>query len=179
LIVLPHDDINHIKNIFSDNYKKYQLTSWGTLKEVISSKQINQLSHILNKTSVILATWKFVLWKLNQDKNWEKSGKAQLLQIITNTYYILWIKIPPLLKTKIQNNQITIIDLQNLIDYLLTEIENKYVIPEQFVKRLKVILAYLVIVEKVKVQPWQIKNLSSLINYLKLDTKYKKMLLSF
>jgi hypothetical protein len=27
LIVLPHDDINHIKNIFSDNYKKYQLTS--------------------------------------------------------------------------------------------------------------------------------------------------------
>jgi hypothetical protein len=57
------------------------------------------------------------------------------------------------LETKIQNNQITVIDLQNLIDYLLTEIENKYVIPDQFVKRLKVILAYLVIVEKVKVQP--------------------------
>jgi hypothetical protein len=83
------------------------------------------------------------------------------------------------LETKIQNNQITVIDLQNLIDYLLTEIENKYVIPDQFVKRLKVILAYLVIVEKVKVQPGQIKNLSSLVNYLKLDRKYKKMLLSF
>jgi len=179
LIMLPNDEIDHIKNIFSDNYKKYQLTSKGTIKEVITSKQITQLSNILNKTAVILATWKFVLWKLNQDTNWEKSGKTQLIQIIKNTYSILWIKIPPLLETKIQNNQITVIDLQNLIDYLLTEIENKYVIPDQFVKRLKVILAYLVIVEKVKVQPGQIKNLSSLVNYLKLDRKYKKMLLSF
>jgi Iap family predicted aminopeptidase len=56
LIVLSNDDINHIKNIFSDNYKKYQLTMSGNLKEVITSKQINQLSNILDKKAVILAT---------------------------------------------------------------------------------------------------------------------------
>jgi hypothetical protein len=56
LIMLPNDEIDHIKNIFSDNYKKYQLTSKGTIKEVITSKQITQLSNILNKTAVILAT---------------------------------------------------------------------------------------------------------------------------
>ena len=180
LIVLSNDDINHIKNIFSDNYKKYQLTMSGNLKEVITSKQINQLSNILNKTSVILATWKFVLGKLNNDQSREESGKKQLIQIITSTYKILKIQIPTLLNTKIQNNQLTVVDLENLIDYLLTQIENKYVIPEQFVKRLKVILAYLVIVEKVKVQPGQtFPNLSYLVNYLKLDKKYKKMLLTF
>ena len=180
LIVLSNDDINHIKDIFSDNYRKYQLTISGNIKEVITSKQINQLSNILNKTSVILATWKFVLWKLNKDQKREKSGKKQLVQIITSSYKILWIQLPTLLNTKIQDNQLTIIDLENLIDYLLTQIENKYVIPEQFVKRLKVILAYLVIVEKVKVQQNQVfPNLSYLINYLKLDEKYKKMLLAF
>jgi len=70
--------------------------------------------------------------------------------------------------------------MQNLLDYLLSEIEKKYVIPADLVQRLKVILAYLVIVEKIQHKTNQtFSNLSHLVNYLKLDDKYKKMLLKF
>ena len=180
LIILPDNDIQHIKNIFSDNYKKYQLVWSGYIKEVITADEAKRLSNILEKRNVIIATWKFVLWKLNKDKKWEESWKKSLIKIIQITYDILWIKIPKLLKQKIQTNQITAIDMQNLLDYLLSEIEKKYVIPADLVQRLKVILAYLVIVEKIQHKTNQtFSNLSHLVNYLKLDDKYKKMLLKF
>ncbi len=180
LIFLPNNDINHIKDIFSDNYKKYQLTASWNIKEVITSKKINQLSNILERKRVIIAIWKFVLWKLNNDKLWYTSWKKQIIQIIENTYNVLWLKIQNLLKVKIKWNQATIVDLENLIDNLIVKIEAKYIIPKSFITRLKVMLAYLVIVEKIKTKKWQsFLNLSDLINYLKLDPKYKKMLLRF
>lgn len=180
LIILADNDVQHIKDIFSDNYKKYQLMWSGHIKEVITADKVKKLSNILEKRNVIIATWKFVLWKLNKDKKWEESWKKSLIKIIQITYNILWIEIPRLLKQKIQTNQITTIDMQNLIDYLLSEIEKKYVIPADLVQRLKVILAYLVIVEKIQHKTNQtFSNLSHLVNYLKLDDKYKKMLLKF
>lgn len=178
-LIFSDSDRQLIQNIFNDNYKKYQLTSSG-LKIVPTSNQINRLSHILDRKLVIIAVWKYVLWKLNNDINWYESWKKQLINIIINTYNVLGIKIPSLIKVKLNSNQIDIADLESLLDSLLMQISSKYVIPNQFIERLKVILAYLVLVEKVKIPKWKtIPNLSYLLDYIKLAPEYKKKMLTF
>ncbi len=179
-IFLENKDIQHIKNIFNDNYKKYQISQNWQIKVVITSDETKRLSNIISRNATILAVWKYVLWSLNNDNKWKQSWQSQLINILLNTYNILNLQVPNLLKNKIKSNDIKPEDLVNLTDYLISNINQKYIIPQQYLQRLKVILAYLVIVEKLKVNKQQkFKNLSSLINYLRLPAKYKKILLTF
>ena len=176
-LILSYSDKQAIKNIFNDNYKKYQLTS-SWIKIVLTSSQIKKLSHILEKKMVIIAVWKYVLWTLNHDKNWEQSWKKQLLNIILSTYKIFGFEVPKLIQVKINNNLVDNSDLENLVDNLLTLISQKYVIPDQFEERLKVILAYLIILEKAHIDE-NIPNLSYLLDYIWISKDYKKKLLTF
>jgi len=66
-----------------------------------------------------------------------------------------------------------------MIDNLISNIDKKYVIPLEYTNRLKIMLAYVVIMNNVDIKDKKIPNLSYLVNYLKLDEKYKKMLLKF
>jgi hypothetical protein len=177
LIVLSSKQEWYLRDLFSDSYKKYQLSD-GKLKIILSSKELKKLDNILDKKMVIIATWKYVLGTLNGDKKWQQEGKFQLIYIIKSLYHFFNVDIPPLLKTKIEKNTISTADLQALLDNLLGEINKKYIIPDMYVNRLKVMLAYMVVLENIKTKR-KFENLSELVNYLKLDRKYKKMMLRF
>jgi hypothetical protein len=72
--------------------------------------------------------------------------------MLLNVYNLLNISIPDLLKTKLETKNVTNSELQTLYANLITEIEKNYILPEKQFTRLKVILAYLVIVEKLQVK---------------------------
>lgn len=179
-IIMWEDNINKIKNILNDNYKKYKIEENGELKIILSSKELEQLWNILNKNNIVIAVWKYVLWKANKDERWEISWKKQLINIIKNTYNLLKIEKTDLFEKKLKIDDINVEDLEFVLDNLISDINKKYILIEQYEKRLKVILAYLVIIEKINIKEWMyFENISSLINYLKIEDKYKKVLLQF
>lgn len=178
LFVMNSEKVLYIKDIFSDNYKKYQLTNSWNIKTVLSSNQIYRLSNILDRKQVILSIWKYVLWKLNKDDRWIKSWKTETIKIIKNVYNLFNIDLP----LSIKNKEILLLssdEVQFMMDNLISNIDKKYVIPLEYTNRLKVMLAYVVIMNNVDIKNKKIPNLSYLVNYLKLDKKYKKMLLKF
>ncbi len=181
LVILWKDSLNYIKNIFNSKYKQYQIDNNWNLKTVISSEKIKELWNILNKDMVIIAIWRYVLWKLNHNDIWINYGKKNTIQILLNVYNLFWLKIPVLLKSEINNPlNLSLSDEELLVDNLIQKINAKYIMPEEYIKRLKVMLAYLVILDKMRIKSWMVfHNLSDLVNYLQLDYKYKKMLLTF
>jgi hypothetical protein len=181
LVILEKDSLNYIKDIFDNNYKQYQLDKNWNLKTVISSEKIKLLWNILNRNNVVIWVWRYVLWKLNNDDKWINFWKNQTIDIIINTYKFFWFQIPDLLKNTIKNPlSLSLSDEELLVNNLIQSINDKYIIPAEYMKRLKVILAYLVIVDKMKVKKWvRFNNLSDLVNYLKLENNYKKVLLTF
>jgi len=181
LIILWKDSLNYIKNIFTNKYKQYQIDNNGNLKTVINSNKVKQLWNILNKKLVVIAVWKYVLWKLNHNDTWINYGKENTIQILLNVYKSLNLELPDLLKSTINKPlNLSLSDEELLVDNLIQKINAKYIIPAEYVNRLKVILAYLVILDKIKVKTWtEFHNLSDLVNYLQLDYNYKKILLTF
>ncbi len=180
-LILWDDNIKTIKDILKDDYRKYSIDNetWE-VKIILKSKTITQLDNILEKKNTIIAVWRYVLWKTNKDNIWTKEWKEQLIKTIDNTYNILNITIPRLLSNKIESKDIDIKDLQNLVDNLINEMNKNYILLDQYVNRLKVILSYLVIVDKMTIKEWtNFENLSSLVNNLNIDKKYKEMLLKF
>lgn len=180
-IILWDENIETIKDILKDDYRKYSVDNktWE-IKVILRSRTITQIDNMLEKKNTIVAVWKYILWKTNNDNVWENEWKKQLIKIIENIYNILDIDIPKLLKNKISSNDIDIKDLQNLVDNLINEINKNYILLDQYVNRLKVILSYLVIVDRLNIKEWvYFENLSSLVNHLKIDKKYKEMLLKF
>ncbi len=181
LVILWKDSLDYIKNIFTSKYKQYQIDNNWNLRTVISSNKIKALWNILDKKMVIIAVWKYVLWKLNHNDTWINYGKKNTVQILINVYHIFNLKIPSLLKSTIDKPlTLTLSDEELLVDSLIQKINAKYIIPAEYTNRLKVVLAYLVILDKMKIKPWvEFHNLSDLVNYLQLDYRYKKMLLTF
>ncbi len=181
LVILWKDSLDYIKNIFTSKYKQYQIDNNWNLRTVISSNKIKALWNILDKKMVIIAVWKYVLWKLNHNDTWINYGKKNTVQILINVYHIFNLKIPSLLKSTIDKPlTLSLSDEELLVDSLIQKINAKYIIPAEYTNRLKVVLAYLVILDKMKIKPWvEFHNLSDLVNYLQLDYRYKKMLLTF
>jgi len=181
LVILWKDSINYIKNIFSSKYKQYQIDNNWKLKTVITAEQVKKLWYLLNRNNVIMSVWKYVLWKLNNDNRWLRFGKTQTIQTILNVYNFFGFKLPDLVKWQIQNPlSLSLSDEELLVDNLIHKINDNYIIPKEYIVRLKVILAYLVILDKMKINKnLKFDNLSSLVNYLKLDVHYKKILLTF
>ena len=181
LVILWKDSLNYIKNIFVSKYKQYQIDSNWNLKIVINSDKVKALWNILDKKMVIIAVWRYVLWKLNYNDTWINYGKKNTIQILVNVYNLFNLKIPDLLKSSIKNPlSLSLSDEELLVDNLIQKINAKYIIPAEYINRLKVILAYLVILDKMKINHQvEFHNLSDLVNYLQLDYKYKKILLTF
>lgn len=180
-IIIWERNLNKIKNILNSNYKNYKVDENWTLKTILSSDKLKKLWNILERKNIIIAVWKYVLWSVNKDNNWRTSWKKQLIKTINNTYNLLNIKEPHLIKNKLQKKQdINIQELEVLVDNLISKINKNYILIDQYKKRLKIILAYLVIIEKINIKEWiHLNNLSSLVNYLQLNKKYKKILLQF
>ena len=168
LIVLNEKDKKYIENLLSDDYKKYQINWNGDLKIILPSTSLEKIGNILNKRNVMLATWKYVLWKLNKNIELKEAWEKQLRKIVVNVYNILWLEADPSLS------------LKSLIENLISNIEKKYILPKVYIQRLKVVLSYLVITDMKKIPEWvKFNDLSSLIDYIKLDNKYKKILKNF
>ena len=179
-LIMWEANLNKIKDILNNNYKQYKVGKDWNLKTILSSYKLKKLWNILERKNIIIAVWKYVLWAVNKDGKWKISWKTQLIKIINDTYNLLNIKEPKLFEEKLKTQDMTVQNLEVLVDNLVTNINKNYVLIEQYEKRLKVVLAYLVIIEKANIKKWtHFDNLSSLINYLKLDKEYKKMLLQF
>ena len=179
-LIIWEANLNKIKDILNNDYKQYKVDKDWDLKTILSSDKLKKIWNILERKNVIISVWKYVLWAVNKDDNWKTSWKNQLIKIINDTYNLLNIKEPKLFEEKLKTQDMTVQDLEVLVDNLVTNINKNYVLIEQYEKRLKVVLAYLVIIEKANIKKWMhFDNLSSLINYLKLDKEYKKMLLQF
>jgi len=181
LIILWKDSINYIKNIFTNKYKQYQIDDNWNLKTVIDSNKVKILWNILDKKIVVIAIWRYVLWKLNHNDTWIDYGKKNTIQILLNIYKLFDLELPNLLKSTINKPlTLSLSDEELLVDNLIQKINTKYIIPAEYTNRLKVILAYFVILDKIKVKTWtEFNNLSDLVNYLQLDYNYKKILLTF
>jgi len=175
LIVLNDADKKYIENLFSDDYTKYQINNDWKIKRILSSKDMKRFGIMLDRQNLILAVWQYVLWKINDNKKLEELWRKQMINIIVNAYHILGEKIP---YNDIDN--LSDKELRELVANLIEILNKEYIIPNMYIQRLKVMLSYIIITEKVDIPEWmRFSKLSQFVNYLKIDQKYKDILLKF
>lgn len=180
IIFGDNHSIKEIENIFKDEYRKFQIDSKWQVKTILDSNKIQKLWNILEKKNTTLTIWRYVIWYINKDKKREKEGKEQLENTIKNIYTLLGFDFPSLLKTKIELAKLSVSDLESLVYWLLEKINKKYIVPWTYTKKLKIILAYLVIIEKRNKESTEtFLNLSSILDYININPKYKKIMLQF
>jgi len=173
-IILSDNDKKYIKDLF-DDYKKYQISTNGDVKVVLSTRQIKKIWTILNRENMILAVWKLVLWKFNNNTKLRIEWELQVKYIVVNLYNFFEKD-----NAIVDITKLSLKDTENIIKRMLFELNKKYVLPDIYITRLKVLLSYIYIVDMAKIKNEQKFNtLSDVINYLKLDDKYKKVLLNF
>ena len=170
LIVLNDDDKKYIESLFSDDYTKYQLSDWN-LKKVISSNDLKVFDTLLDKEAVILSVWQYVLWKINNNSLLSVWWWKQLYNTAKTLYKVLGRDFDKPYSDK---------NLEKVLTKLLNRLEGSYILPDVYIQRLKVMLAYVIIVNKVNIPKWRkFNSLSSFVNYLKISDVYKRMLLKF
>jgi len=173
LILLDAKEQKYIENLLSDDYKNYQLNN-GKLKIILSVWELQAIDNILSREYTMLSVGKYVLWKVNHNQGLENKWKKELINNIIKLYDLLEIKVN-IDKTNLSNDY-----LKQLLTNLINEINQKYVLPDTYLMRLKVMLSYVVILEKINLNQWRkFSSLSDFVNSLKLDKKYKKILLQF
>lgn len=179
-IIFWDNSVKEIENIFTDQYKKYQVDSNWKVKIILNSDKIKKFWNLLERKNTILTIWKYVLWHINKDEKRKEQGKQQLENTIKNIYNLLELKMPDLLDTKIRLNNLSNSDLESLVYWALEELNATHVVPWDYINKLKIILAYLVIVEKRNTSNnHNFPSLSSLLNYINIDSRYKKIMLQF
>ena len=180
-IVLSNSEKSYIENLFADNYTKYALTQSWDLKKILSSNDIKKVGQTLDRTKIILATWRYVLWKVNNDQQMENDWLKSMIDITLDAYSKLGLALPVDIVKTLTSNRYSVDLEKELLINLIKQIDKKYILPNVYPQRLKIMLAYIIISEKVK-QKYpnkKFKNLSQILNHLKIDKKYKKILLRF
>jgi len=180
-VLLTKNEKTYIENLLSDSYVKYTLTQSGDLKKILSSSDIKKVWKTLDRVKIILATWKYVLWKVNNNKNMETSWLKSMIDITLNTYTNLDLALPADIVKMIATEKYSVDVEKKLLTNLINQINKKYILPNIYPQRLRIMLAYIVIADKIK-QKYpnkKFENLSQILNYLKIEKKYKKILLRF